>query len=584
MQLRRLATRTRLIFGRAISRWEEGGAPTGRARQRRLILDTLLLGVVGAAAAQLFMLVLRALSALFLTRLAAYSPPGPPSEGGGTPEMIGPHGLWLIPVATTLGGLLVGILTEWLAPEAEGHGTDTVIRAFHRTDGALRPRVAPVKLLASAITIGSGGSAGREGPIALVAAGVGSWYADITGRTGRDRRLLLLVGAAAGLAAIFRSPVGAALFVIEVLYAEMEFESGALLYALLAAIVAYALNGFVSGWGPLFNVPAIATLRSPLSYGWYAVLGVAAGALGTLLPVVFYRMRDAFRALPVRPFLKPAIGGLLMGLTALVFPQVIGGGYGWIQSAIDGHLALGLLAMLAVAKVLALSFTVASGGSGGVFAPTLFVGAMLGGALAALGHQPAAPFVVVGMAAVFAGSAHVPIATMIMVTEMTGGYKLLVPAALAVVVSYLVQSRLAGHVSYRSIYEAQVPTRADSPAHHTQHLQIALRLLRERELSNVSQIGELDLIPLLRSGIPVELSHRRRLLVGVLRTDSPYVNTSVAASGRELGGDGTNIIAIIRGEHMLVPRPDTELEAGDRLIVVVNDTGVDRAREHLDTW
>ena len=140
-----------------------------------------------------------------------------------------------------------------------------------------------------------------------------------------------------------------------------------------------------------------------------------------------------------------------MGMIAIVFRQVIGGGYGWIQDAIDGRLALSLLAALAIVKILAMSLTVASGGSGGVFAPSLFAGAMLGGALAAIGHQPAAPFVVVGMAAVFAGAAHVPIATMMMVTEMTGSYTLLVPAALAVVLSYLVQTRLATHVRYRSI-------------------------------------------------------------------------------------------------------------------------------------
>src|SRR6185437_13806151 len=163
----------------------------------------------------------------------------------------------------------VGVLTVWLAPEAEGHGTDGVVRAFHRSGGALRGRVAPVKLVASAITIGSGGAAGREGPIALIAATVGSWYAGLTSRSEADCRLLLLIGASAGLSAIFRSPVGAALFVIEVLYADIEFESSALIYCTLAAIVAYALNGLFVGWGALFEVPPIAEFHSRLTYGWY---------------------------------------------------------------------------------------------------------------------------------------------------------------------------------------------------------------------------------------------------------------------------------------------------------------------------
>ncbi|HKW49046.1 MAG TPA: chloride channel protein, partial [Gemmatimonadaceae bacterium] len=464
---------TTAIDGRARSsrsaRARSNASALLRSGRRRILLDTLLLGVAGVAAAQLFNLLLSFARYLFLWRLAGYQPPGLPSEGASPHEVIGPHGLWLVPLATTLGGLIVGILTTWLAPEAEGHGTDAVVRAFHRSAGALRGRVAPVKLIASALTIGSGGAAGREGPIALVTAAVGSWYATLTKRSDAERRMLLLVGAAAGLSAIFRSPIGAALFVIEVLYADMEFEAGALLYTTLAAIVAYALNGLFVGWEPLFRVPAIPAFRSAFSYGWYALLGVAAGLFATALPIVFYRTRDVFQRLSIPPYLKPALGAALTGLLILAFPQVIAGGYGWIQRAIDGQMTLGTMTVLAGANILALSFTVGSGGSGGVFAPSLFIGAMLGGACAALGNQPAAPFVVVGMAAVFAGAAHVPIATMMMVTEMTGGYTLLVPAALAVLLSYLVQTRLSAHVKYASVYEAQVTSRADSPAHHAQH-------------------------------------------------------------------------------------------------------------------
>ncbi|MGH7620947.1 MAG: chloride channel protein, partial [Gemmatimonadaceae bacterium] len=392
-----------------------------------------------------------------------------------------------------------------------------MVRAFHRTEGRLRGRVAPVKLIASVITIGSGGSAGREGPIALVTAGIGSWYATLTGRDARDRRLLLLVGAAAGLSAVFRSPIGTALLVIEVLYSDMEFEAGALLYATLGAIIAYALNGLVVGWEPLFRIPPISPLRSALDTAWYVVLGVTAGVVATATPEMFYRTRDLIRSLPVPPVWRPAIGAFLTGLLALLLPQVIGGGYGWIQMAIDGRLALGLLAILVVAKLLAMSLTVGSGGSGGVFAPTLYAGAMLGALCAAVVGLPAAPFVIVGMAAVFAGAARVPIATLMMVTEMTGGYTLLVPAALAVIISYFVQARLSRHLKYSSLYEAQVVTRAASPAHHTQHLVSALTLLREQTPRDLSSVGELDLVALLRSGLAVELPGDRRLVAGALK-------------------------------------------------------------------
>jgi CIC family chloride channel protein len=562
-----------------------GAASSGRARQRRLIIDAILLGIVGAVGAQFFMFALRWSTRLFLTDIARYRPPGLPSEGGVLQEAIGYYGLWLIPVVTTLGGLIVGLLVEGYAPEAEGHGTDAVVRAFHRTDGVIRARVPPVKLLASAITIGSGGSAGREGPIALVAAGVGSWYATITKREGRDRRLLMLTGMAAGLSAMFRSPIGTALMAIEVLYADMEFEAGALLYALLASIVAYAVNGFFDGWEPLFRLPApLSRLPSVLDYGWYVALGVLAGIAAAIIPVVFYRIRDLFRVSRIPPVLRPAVGGLLVGLLGMAVPQVIGGGYGWMQMAIDGRLALGTMLMLVAAKWVATSLTVASGGSGGVFAPSLYVGAMLGGAWAAFVHEPPAPFIIVGMAAVFSGAAHVPIATLMMVTEMTGGYTLLVPAALAVIISYLVQRRLAERLRYSSLYEAQVASRADSPAHHSHHLEIAMRILREHQPQDVKAVGEIDLVSLLRSGIPVELAGGRRLIVGVLRPESPFVGTTIAVSGRQLGGGDANIIAILRGEHMTVPNAKMRFETGDRLILVVGGDAVGRLRQDLAPW
>jgi CIC family chloride channel protein len=552
-------------------------------RQQRLIVDALLLGVAGALAAQIFTLLLRAATWVFQTQLAGYNPPGLPNEGGVLREVIGPHGLWLVPAVAALGGLIVGIVVQRLAPETEGHGTDTVVHVFHRADGVLRARVTPVKLLASALTIGSGGSAGREGPIALAAAGVGSWYAQMTGRTAAERRQLLLVGMAAGIAAIFRSPLGAALFAIEVLYMDMEFESAALLPAVLASVVAYALNGFFVGWQPLFRVPRFLTLPHLLDNGWYVALGVGAGVVATGLPVVFYGVRDVFRRFKIRPELKPALGGLLMGLLALIYPQVIGGGYGWMQEAIDGRLAEGTLLALVLAKPVAMSLTVSSGGSGGVFAPTLFVGAMLGGLLAGVAHLPAAPFVIVGTAAVFAGAAHVPVAALLMVTEMTGGYTLLVPAALAVMVSFWVQRRLAARFRYQSLYEAQVTNRADSPAHHAEHLKIALRILKERRVLNPADVGQFDLLSLMRSGIPVELPGDQRLVIGVLRSDSPYGRKPLGAGNGRLD-DHTHVFAIIRGEHMMVPRPDTVLEPGDRLILLTTAAGLEGLKQHVDKW
>ena len=550
--------------------------------RRSLILDTVLLGVVGALAAQVFMFLLHFFTTLFLKDIAGYQAPGLPLDGGAASQTIGPHGLWLIPVVTTLGGLISGILVYSLAPEAEGHGTDTAVRAFHRSGGAIRTRVSPLKAVASAITIGSGGSAGREGPIALIAAGVGSIYATMLKRPEKERRLLVLVGMAAGLSAIFRSPIGTAIFAVEVLYSEMEFDAGALLHTMLGSVTAYAVNGLFVGWEPLFAVPAGLGVKGFSDYLWYAVLGLLAGPVATLVPTVFYGIRDLFHAIPVPPHVKPAIGGLGVGLLALELPQVLGGGYGWIQYAIDGKLAVSLLLVLVLAKLLAFALTVSSGGSGGVFAPSLFVGAMLGGLLAHVFNMPPAAFAVVGMAAVFGGAARIPIATLLMVTEMTGGYSLLVPAALAVMLSYLVQVNLSKGLKYKSLYEAQVPGPSFSPAHRADQVRATLRMMREGRFSLSEAVGHLDLLSLLNSGVPVDLPDDKQLVSGKLKADSECVGRPIGAGCLGRQGSGMETVAVFRRGETLLPHSGETYQAGDEILLVADATARERVLRHLD--
>ena len=550
-------------------------------QKRWLIVDTILLGIVGAIGAQVFLLLLKWSEAVFLNFMAGYHMPGLPDEGGVLRQVIGPHGLWLIPVATTIGGLVSGFLVYSLAPEAEGDGADSAVRIFHRAGGFVRFRVPPLKTLTSAITIGSGGAAGREGPIALIAGGIGSIYATVLKRSDDERRLLVLIGVAAGLSAIFRSPIGTAIFAIEVLYSDMEFEAGALFYTMLGSVVAYAFNGLFVGWEPLFRVPKGLPVPDFMGLAWYAALGAASGLVATMLPVVFYGLRDAFHKLPVPPHIKPAIGGLGIGLMALALPQVLGGGYGWIQEAIDGHLALGILVALVFAKTVALALTVSSGGSGGSFGPTLFVGAMVGGAMAKIFHEPSSAFVVVGMAAVFGGSARVPIATLLMVTEMTGGYQLLVPAALAVMLSYFIQTSLSKRLRYKSLYESQVPGRGDSPAHHVEHLRIAMDLLEKRRVTSPTVIGHLDLLALVESGIAVDLSEGKQLTIGVLRPGSSWVGKPIRLGCQEELGGEMEMVAILRAGEMLLPHPDTLLQSGDRVLAIVSPGARDRLGRHL---
>jgi CIC family chloride channel protein len=323
-------------------------------------------------------------------------------------------------------------------------------------------------------------------------------------------------------------------------------------------------------------VPAQWAPTRLVNFAWYAALGLASGVIATLLPDLFYRMRDAFHAIPIPPWLKPGIGGLLVGLMALALPQVLAGGYGWIQLAIDGQLAFSFLLVLLFAKMIALSLTVSSGGSGGVFAPSLFVGAMLGGAFAAVSHHPSAGMVIIGMAAVFGGAARVPIATLLMVVEMTGGYALLVPAGLAVLLSYIVQYNLSRLCKYPSLYEAQLPDRADSPAHQAEHIRTAMRLLDHGNIPWPDQVTHIHLASLLQSGIELDLPDGSALTAITLNPDSPgSTNQTSAWIGKQIQSrppsealTGTRILAVLRGQTVLTPRPDTVLQSADRLLLI----------------
>ncbi len=541
-------------------------------RTSRLVLLSVLLGVVGALGARLFEWLIESVSHYLVAGLA-HNPLLSASQAAGLSGPPPQHYLnWLIPVSTTLGGLVVGVLVYTFAPESEGHGTDAAVKAYHRLDGFVRARVPVLKTIASAITIGSGGAAGREGPTAQIAAGFGSVLGTVMRLPADERRYLVLVGMAAGLSAVFKSPLGTAIFAVEILYREMAFEGAALVYTLIGAATAYAVIGSFTGWTPLFALPAPLDFTGVRELGWFAILGVVAGLVATLIPWVFYRMRDWFRALPVPNHVKPAIGGLLMGVLAMLLPQLLGGGYGFMQLAIDGKLALWLMVLLAFGKIVAMSFTISSGGSGGVFGPTLFVGSMLGGALAATlsrittaGPSPEA-LAVVGMAAIFAGAARVPLATLIMVAEMTGGYRLIVPTMLAVALSYVIQDTLTRRSKYPTLYEWQVAHPGDSPVHQQEYYQAVLKLLRQRVVTLDPTILDREFVDRLSRGEPVPMVGRHEF---VYMTEVPDGCPCAKIRLRELRLPSDVLIAgVMRDERASIPDGDTVLEEGDRLTVV----------------
>ena len=552
-------------------------------RNARLLILSVVLGVVGALGAQLFEWMLNVAQHLLLTGVGHFTPPTPQSVAGASGPPLATGLDWWIPVVTTLGGLLAGLLVYTFAPEAEGHGTDAVVRAYHRERGRIRARVPVVKSIASAITIGSGGSAGREGPTAQIAAGVGALVGDLLKVTDDERRYLTLIGMAAGLSAIFKSPLGTAIFAVEILYGGLAFEETVLSFAIVAAAVAYGLNGMFDGWAPLFALPARLEFNNPVHLLWYGALGVACGGIGALLPTVFYGTRDLFKKIPIPRHLKPALGGLMLGVPAMFLPQVLGGGYGWMQLAIDGHLPFFLMLGLALAKLPALSLSVGSGGSGGVFAPTLYVGAMLGGAIAVglggLAHGvPPQAFAVVGMAAMFGAAARVPLATLVMVVEMTGGYGLIVPTMVAVVPAVLLQQALTSRAKYPSLYEAQVPSPADSPVHHEEYYRTTLSLLRQHRFHLADNVMMQEVAERLSSGHSVPLPGTTQSLYNV------RISPKAAAARKAIRDiplpDDTIIVSILRDRSMVAVHGDTKLEPGDRIVVAAADKAKEQIR-HL---
>lgn len=454
----------------------------------RLVVYSPLVGIVAGLGAVAFFFLLMEFQQFALGDIEGYFPPAAGSERIDHVQQ-DPTRWWAVLVVPTLGGLVCGMLVYGLAPEAEGHGTDALVRAFHRARGRIRARVPFVKTAASIITIGTGGSAGREGPIAQIGAGFGSFLATRLGLGEQERRLLMLAGAAGGIGAIFRAPLGGALFVSEVLYSSTALEAAAVIPCFIASITAYTVFSLVYGTGLAFRTPTGLHFGGAAELPFYLVFALVCAVVGYAYVLTFYGLRDRFfRKLPIPNFVKPAIGGLMLGVLALQYPQLMSGGYGWIQQAIDGKLALKLMLVLSIGKIIATSCTISSGGSGGVFAPSLFIGAMIGGAFGqSCQHffpdiitRPEA-FVLVGMGGFFSGVARVPITSMLIICEMSGNYGLLVPLMLVCIINVAVLS------SRWSLYEEQVPAIVDSPAHQGDFVVDVLEQIRVRDVMDLNR-------------------------------------------------------------------------------------------------
>ena len=397
----------------------------------------------------------------------------------------------LLPLVMAAGGLATGFIVARWSPEVAGHGTDATIQAFHENAGRVRRRVPFLKVIASALTLGTGGAGGREGPSGQIGGAFGSWWADALGLSDRERRIALVVGLGAGVGAIFRAPLGGAIYAAEILYIQ-DFEPDVFFPAIVASVVSYSIFGGIFGFSTLFALPAGGLAWSVGQIPLYALLGLICAVSGVAFIRFFQSSERRFRSIPGGPLLRIPLGMLIagIGVVAVYFLLPWGGhfaalasidvGYGFVQAAMLGQigvvtlvpLALVALTVAVVLRATTTSLTVGSGGAAGLFGTSVVIGALIGVEIGAAFHTllPAlvsvgeiSAFAIVGMMAFFGGVSKAPLAVLVMIAEMTGSYTLLVPAMLAIFIAYI------GTGPYH-LYEEQRATRLESPAHREEYV------------------------------------------------------------------------------------------------------------------
>ncbi len=432
---------------------------------RKWLILGILIGLIAGLGAVVFYLALDYTGQFLLGYLAGYDIPKAHGDGG-DPGSGGFDRPWAIPLVVFGGALVSALLVARFAPEAAGHGTDNAIEAVHTDPRAIRVRAIVVKTIASALTIGSGGSGGREGPAAQISAGFGSLLTRRLDLSDEDGRIAVSLGVGSGIGAIFGAPLGGAVLAASIVYRE-DFNYKALIPGFITSATAYVVYGSILGFEPLFGyIVADFRFNLPVELLWFILIGLVAAFFGYLYARVFYGTVALTARLPgsgpAGLVTKTALGGLAVGLLGLVVPQILASGYGWAQkaSATDTLMAIPLwiVIILPLAKILATSLSIGTGGSGGIFGPGVVIGAFVGAAIWRIGEHLDAPglpsgpgvFVVVGMMACFGSVSHAPLAVMIMVAEMTGSFSVLPGAMISVGIAYLLIRR-----TDVTIYEAQ---------------------------------------------------------------------------------------------------------------------------------
>ncbi|BFH72812.1 chloride channel protein [Sulfurisphaera javensis] len=397
----------------------------------------------------------------------------------------------LLILVVTFGGLISGLLTM-LSPEASGGGVDFAIKAYHNR-GKIRKRVAFIELFSSSILLGTGGSAGDLGPMGLIGASIASLITEVLGLTPEDIRKAIAIGIGSGIGVIFKAPIGGALLSAEILY-RRDFESEVILPSMISSATAYSIYGLYSGFQPIFGIYPYTF--SPLRLPLYAILGILIGLTTILFVRIYHEISNMFRKMKVPQYVKTTLGSFLSSILLLFLPELIGTGYGWDYILEAGKIneintygipLLLFLLLIAVAKMISSSFTIGSGGSGGIEAPSFEIGALIGAIVGIIFHNlfPSivpfiAPFVIIGMLALFGAGAKAPISVMIIVTEMTYSLQLLPGEMVAVAIAYVISGK-------HTLYPSQFPTRKESPVHRSEYeIPVMLKVkIRQCKLQDV---------------------------------------------------------------------------------------------------
>lgn len=476
----------------------------------------------------------------------------------GLPQLLAPLGSAWVVLVPVIGGLISGPIIAYWAIEAKGHGVPEVMQAIITARGRIRPRVAVVKSIASSVCIGTGGSAGREGPIVQVGAALGSTAAQLIG-LGTERTVTLVAcGAAAGIAATFNAPIAGLIFAMEVILADFTIRS--FTPVVLSAVAASIVSRHFLGSNPAFAVPAY-TLVSAWELIPYAVLGVLAAVTGWAFVGVLYFLEDRFDHWTIPDALKPAIGAVPIGLIGIFYPQTFGTGLPAIEETLRGALPWTLLFILLFAKLAATSFTLGSGNSGGIFSPSLFMGAMLGGAFGHWVHTlfpavttGAGAYALVGMASVFAAAAHAPLTAVLIVFEMSGDYRMILPLMIAVGLSTL----LSYFMREYSIYTLKLVKRG-IPLERDREIDVMRGVTVGEVMTQEPEVLHADMT--LKEMADV-VAHSRLNGFPVLDRDGRFVGVATIQDLERAAAEGTlagRTVADIMQRNVLTVHPDDPL-------------------------